>query len=142
MAERRLEFLKDIAVYLRCGADDVEPHLLPEGTPYIAHHARKLGNSVAKRPHAARQRLIVKPMSEAGGLTIGQVHLDQPFRQELLTLENSALCVSHCRMRALIERLFRKRLPQIVDRSCGLVVQSFQLQKRFAKRLQPTRFHE
>src|ERR1700730_10755085 len=104
MAERCIELLKDVAVYLSCGADDVEPHLLAERTSHIAHHPRKPRDSVDKRPHAARQRWIVKPMSEAGGRAVGQVQFDEPFRQELLTLENSALCVSHRCVRALMER--------------------------------------
>ncbi len=142
MTERGVELLQNVAIHLRVGADDFEPHLLSQRASDVAHHARKPLDSVGKWPHAARQRLIVEPMREAGGLTFACVELVQPRSQELLTFQDAMPRVGHGGLRPFVERLLRQRIAQMVDRLGAFVVQPLQSQERLAEWPQPARVDE
>src|SRR5436190_18456713 len=105
MSERRFEFREHVAIHLRRLAADLEAYLLSERMRDVANHARKAGDHVGERTHAARDRFIVHALRQLTRALVEQLQVGEPLRDVLLTLDGGAKRVGQRCARYLAERV-------------------------------------
>ncbi len=115
MAQRCVELYQDVAVHLGGFADDIESDLLSQRAAQVAYHPRKRLDAISERPHSTGERLVVQPVGQIEGPPVEHLQLDQPLREELLTLERSMLNVSQCGLHMLGQVLSGQDVTKAID---------------------------
>ena len=86
VAERRFEFLEDVAVHLRVFADDFKTDFFPERAGKVANHARNASHAFAKRPHAALQNFTIQPVRKICRTAVVHFQIHEAVGQKLAAL--------------------------------------------------------